>query len=142
LTINYIPNIYDIALLESSNKIKLSNKTTKNLLMNENLYYKLKIIDENNKEIIVTIKNIIDENTFEINEELTIDSNIFVYGQEVDDFHVLDKNMIYTITTASVKELDNELQNTKNRLLELERENLILKQQIAYIYTKITDINI
>ena len=33
-----------------------------------------------------------------------------IQGQIVDDFHLLDKNAIFTITTASVQEIDRQLQ--------------------------------
>jgi hypothetical protein len=71
-----------------------------------------------------------------------IHNRIFVYGQELPDFHSLDKDQIFTITTAAVKEIDKELQETNKRVKLLEEENQILKQQINEIVERLTTANI
>ena len=55
------------------------------------------------------------------------DNNIFAYGQEVDDFHSIEPNMIFTITTTAVKELDKELQELKE--MYKRQETRIQKQE-------------
>ena len=63
------------------------------------------------EEIIVNITEIIDEKTFKIDQEIETEYNkVYVYGQEIPDFNSLDKNQIFTITTAAVQEIDKELQ--------------------------------
>jgi hypothetical protein len=51
---------------------------------------------------------------------------IFVYGEEVDDFHVLKKDAIWTVATAALQEVDRQQQADKVRISELEAkvENL------------------
>ena len=41
------------------------------------------------------------------------------YGEEVSDFVALDKSAIFTIATASVQELDKQLQEEKNKVADL-----------------------
>jgi hypothetical protein len=139
----YIPNIFEVAGIIGK-EIKLGSKTTTDLLKDEESgYYPLKLKSTNGKEIIVKITKIIDENTFEINQDIETDHNrIFVYGQEVTDFHSLDKDAIFTITTSAVKEIDKELQETNKRVKLLEEENQYLKQQINDIMERLTKANI
>jgi hypothetical protein len=49
-------------------------------------------------------------------------SEIFVYGQEVDDFHVLKKDAIWTVATAALQEVDRQQQSDKIRITELETQ--------------------
>jgi hypothetical protein len=49
-------------------------------------------------------------------------SEIFVYGQEVDDFHVLKKDAIWTVATAALQEVDRQQQSDKIRITDLETQ--------------------
>jgi hypothetical protein len=49
-------------------------------------------------------------------------SQIFVYGQKVDDFHTLNKNAIWTIATAALQEVDRQLQAEKAKVATLESQ--------------------
>jgi hypothetical protein len=143
-TKDYITNIYEIAELHD-NIIILTNKITTELLKDEQGYYKLKIFNTDEKEIIVSIKEIIDEKRFMIESEKPIETEnnlVFVYGQEVPDFHALDKDMIFTLTVAAVKELDADLQVSKNRIKRLEDENSVLKQELKDIIKRLENAGI
>ena len=138
-TKDYITNIYETAELHDS-VIILTNKSTTELLKDQDgYYYKLKVFDTDDKEYIVSVKEIIDEKSFTITSEDTIkigDNNVFVYGQEVPDFHSLDKDMIFTLTTAAVKELDTQYQDSKQEIIELKNEIKTLKEQMNFILSK------
>ena len=56
-----------------------------------------------------------------------VPDEVFVYGQTVDDFRVLDKPRIFTIMTAALQEVDRQLQaeRTKTASLETELASLI-----------------
>jgi hypothetical protein len=41
---------------------------------------------------------------------LETDGGYFLYGQEIDDFHTLDKNAIFTVVTAAVQDIDRIVQ--------------------------------
>ena len=53
-----------------------------------------------------------------------------VYGEYVDDFHLLDKSAIFTIATAAVQELDRQLQAQKEMVSSLEARIIALEQKI------------
>lgn len=135
---NFIPNIYDLGELIDKNRIILKNKLTKDFIINDlNKDFKIKIII-NNKDVIVTLKMIIDDKTFIINEDLEKikdnDKNyIIVYGQEVNDFHLLEKNAIFTLTTSAVKQLDKELTETKKIIQDQQRQIDLLQEQLNKI---------
>ena len=138
----YIPNIFEVGEIVGK-EIKLESKTTTELLKDETDYYPLKIKNTNGEDKIVKITKIIDEKTFKIDEEIETDHNrIFVYGQEVPDFHSLDKDAIFTIATSALQELDKELQETNKRVKVLEDENQNLKQQINEIVDRLTKANL
>ncbi|NDB82431.1 MAG: tail fiber domain-containing protein, partial [Alphaproteobacteria bacterium] len=138
-TKDYITNIYEPAELHD-NIITLTNTTTTKLVKSEQGYYKLKLFNTDEEEYIVSIKEIIDEKRFIVVFEKPIETHnhvIFVYGQEVPDFHSLDKDMIFTLTTAAVKEIDTQHQASKQEIIELKNEIQILKEQIKLILSRL-----
>jgi len=88
------------------------------MIVLENIFKKLKIIDIQSKEHIKNILRL-KNNKIEIDNDNNIisdnSSNIFVFGQEVDDFHSLDKNTIWTVSTAALQEVDRQLQARKKK---------------------------
>ncbi len=82
---------------------------------------KIKCYDKDNKEVFVEVEEVIDGLTFRIKEpekEYT-DIKIFVYGTQVDDFHTLDKNYIYTLNVCATQELHRRM----------EAQNITIKAQ-------------
>lgn len=55
---------------------------------------------------------------------------IFVYGQQVDDFHSIRKESIFTIATAALQEVDRQQQADKERIATLE-------SQVAALLTRV-----
>ena len=141
---NYIPNIFEVAEIIGT-EIRLGNRTTTDLLKDDNEYYQLKIKNTNGEDKMVKITEIIDEKTFKIDEEIETEHNrVFVYGQEVPDFHSLDKDAIFTITTTAVQEIDKELQKqieitkTQNEIIsDLQNKVTSLQNQIDEINKKL-----
>ena len=130
-TIDFIPNIYEVATI-SDNKITLNQFSTKDLLHRDS-GMKIKIFDHKDKEYIVSLEEIIDDKTFRIQEEMMShfpDNKIFVYGQEVDDLHTLEKNGLFSLTTAAVKYLDADLQETKSMVEKQQGEIDSLKSEL------------
>ena len=129
----FIPDIYEIAnvLNSFSNTIKLDTKTTINFEINE----KIRLIYNDGKSLDTKITGILDNYTFTIEENIN-QEQIFVYGREVHDLHTLDKDVIFTIATAALKEVDKELQNEKvlrqqleNKFIELENKFIELENK-------------
>ena len=54
-------------------------------------------------------------------------SQLFVYGQEVDDFIYITKDAIWTVATSALQEVDRQLQAEKTRNDELEARILALE---------------
>jgi hypothetical protein len=135
---NYIPNIYDIGILTDYNIITLRTKTINDLSLHTHELVKLQLY-VNGKDHDATITEFINDNTFKIDKYITepITDNsyngVFVYGQEVSDFYVIDKNTIFTFTTSAVKQIYKELQetqtNVKTLTAELTKTNQLLLQQ-------------
>jgi hypothetical protein len=126
--VDYIPNIYCMAEIKNKNNLQFTNFST-NDFSNEYNSIKLKLINDQNVEFIVTVKEIVSDNLVLLNEDLE-NNTYFVYGQEVDDFHNLEKNAIFTLTTAAVKQLDLELQETKETVIKQQKQIDSQKQQI------------
>ena len=128
----YIPNVFLPAKVNSSTIgtiISLTSGSTKFINFENSLNGKLKLYYQNNSNI-VTIKEKLNDNQIVVYENLDV-SEIFVYGQEVDNFNILKKDAIWTINVAAVKELDNQLQNEKQK-------NILLEQKINNLEQRLT----
>jgi len=90
------------------------------------LFTKLRLIQEDNSEIFVQILSV-NGNTVQIDQTLTEDK-VFVYGQEVNNFHTLNKDVIWTVSTAALQEVDRQLQQEKQKTTTLQEEVHTLKQ--------------
>jgi hypothetical protein len=99
---------------------------------------KVKLIKKDGGELITTVKDIISPTTFTIEEacfprpasDTIEDERIFVYGKEVQDFHTLDKNAIFTIGVAAVQELDRQVQQLKAENVSILERLTALEQRL------------
>jgi len=94
---------------------------------------KIKCYDKYDKEVFVEVEEVIDELTFRIKELETayVDNKIFVSGTEIDDFHTLTKEYIYTLNVCATQELHRRIEAQEKRIKELETK---LEKLINYIY--------
>jgi uncharacterized protein YjbI with pentapeptide repeats len=121
---NTIPNINenckiykenDIVILYSEN---LQDKLTGNLVGK-----KLKL-RKNEIESIISIKRIIQENTYEIHRTTpgeTETGDYLLIGEIVNDFRHVDKSTIWTTAIGAIKYLYTELEKTKTELQNLRK---------------------
>jgi hypothetical protein len=148
----FIPNIYSLAKINKENDCViitcLVNKTYTLNNNHENNNNKIKLFDVNMKEIIVKIKKIIDNGVFMIENDENInliDKEYFVYGQEVNDFKILNNEAITIISSAALKEVDKKQQEDGEKILELENkikeQAIIIESQNASIIDLQTKIN-
>jgi len=99
-SVNYIPDIYKVCDV-SNNSIKFDDYDVSDLSLNSNI----RLMNEYDNEEIVKITDIdTSNNSIKIDKPLT-EEEVFVYGNEVKDFHTIEKDHLWTITTASVIEL-------------------------------------
>jgi hypothetical protein len=126
ITTSAIPNIYKICDC-NDNIITIENNTLK---VND----KITIITENNNnEGIKNTYNIIEIipelNKIKIDKNLAT-SNCFVYGTEVNDFHTLNKDYIFTLNVCATQELYKLIQEQKNQINDLQNQLNIIKQHL------------
>jgi hypothetical protein len=131
----FIPNIYENVEILNKNIIKLNQKNKSDFYIKD-APIKLKIFlleKETNKEFykIYTVNKFIDDKTIEINEEIDFE-NVFLFGQEVDDFHVLNYDDINIINISAVKKLDEEVQQLKETIKNQQ-------SQIEYLMNEINN---
>ena len=92
--------------------------------------------DEVKKEIVGN-----EDNTFTFDKHY---NNVFCYGKEVDDFHTLDKQKLFTVNFSATQEIDKIQQEEKTKLAAaeerisaLETENATLKAQLSSIEARL-----
>ena len=54
-------------------------------------------------------------------------NQLFVYGQQVDDFVFLKKEAIWTVATSALQEVDRQLQAEKEKVASLEERLAVLE---------------
>ena len=122
-----LPNIYELANVSQSNVITFVNFNTSNLESNATTLIRTKGIDGEDHD--VHLAEVIDEHSIRVEEDLSawtgsVDetgnvvagNQLFIYGQEVDDFVFLKKEAIWTVATSALQEVDRQLQDTKAQL--------------------------
>jgi hypothetical protein len=87
-------------------------------------HFKVKLYDVSMNEYIVRINEILDNGIFTIeNDDVSIKlthDEYFVFGQEVDDYKILNNESITIVATAALQEVDRQQQADKARIAELE----------------------
>jgi hypothetical protein len=128
-----IPTIYELANVSGSNVITFTNFNTSNL--QSNATSQIKLFDVENNEHLVKLVSVLDEHSIQVDNDLSAwmgavdeDGNvvsgnqIFVYGEEVNDFVFLQKDAIWTVATSALQELDRQLQAEKTKVATLETQ--------------------
>ena len=72
---------------------------------------------------------------YEINKKIYEGTEIFVWGQKVNDFHHLNKDYLWTIGTAALQEVDRQLQEVDR---QLQAEKVKTKNLEALVLSLIT----
>jgi hypothetical protein len=98
-----------------------------------NKQFKIKLYDQSNNEIECKTTDVLDKRSFLVDIAYTklSDGEYFLYGQEVDDFHSLDKNAIFTVVTAAVQDIDRKQLLDEAKIAELEAKNAALEVVVA-----------
>jgi hypothetical protein len=125
----FIPNIYSMANV-NSNIITFDKGYASNLdfssLGNNNL--ELQLYDMNNIKYEVKIDQVLNDYTIALKESIKHD-RVFVFGQKVYDFNILNKDDIYTVGIAALQEVDRQLQTNITKVSQLENKiNIILQR--------------
>ena len=144
-----LPNIYELANVSSSNVITFTNFNTSNLESNATTLIRTKGIDGEDHDI--HLAEVIDAHSIRVEEDMTewtgsVDetgnvvagNQLFVYGQEVDDFVFLKKEAIWTVATAALQEVDRQLQVEKTKTTTLETKTTTLDTELQEAEAKTT----
>ena len=149
-SIEYIPNIYKGGIYNNN---VITFDTANNLDSDGNI----KLILPSNKEITVpytivdTLKINIDISELSDDEKPSNDLvqdengndlpyNIFVYGTNVDDFHTLNKDAIWTTAAAALQEVDRIQQADAVKIQTLETKNSELETKVSTLETQLADV--
>jgi len=98
----------------------------------------VRFIQKKGDNIIIPV-NFISSNQLQILDTSKLDqteTEIFVYGREVNDFHTLNKDAIFTVNVAATQELDRQLQAAKVQIASLETRLALLESQFAASQTQ------
>jgi hypothetical protein len=125
---NYIPDIYKVGD-RVDDLVTLRDSTFSFSESSGNVRF----INKKGSDFIVPV-NFISSNQLQILDTTKVDSSepeIFVYGREVDDFHSLNKDAIFTVNVAATQEIDRQLQAAKVQIASLETRLTTLESQFA-----------
>lgn len=133
---NTIPNIMDAGMVSEGNVITFDSFDTSSLTRKKAV---LECLDGNGTTHFFRIKEVIDDNSLRVENDLSEISclteegrdgkYINIRGERVNDFIHLNKDAIWTIATASLREIDRQLQTEKMRNDALEARILALENK-------------
>ena len=148
LTKDYIPNIYEeVDIVNDILTFTTFNTSNLERDVSGEIFPKLKIKTTNLKNEYPTIVEVIDEHTLKVDMnswskdasgQLICTENTFVYGQEVNDFHNLNKDAIWTVATAALQEVDRQLQAEKQKTTSLQTAFDALLERVIALEQKST----
>jgi hypothetical protein len=111
-----------------------------------NKLFNVKFYDQQNNEILCKTTNVLDKRNFLVditNTNLSL-GEYFLHGQEIDDFHTLDKAAIFTVVTAAVQDIDRIVQTNvekinadSERITALEEQVASLQSQLALLQSQL-----
>ena len=146
---NYIPNIYEYATI-IDDLLTFTTFHTSDLERDvSGIVMRIRLRTNNLKdEEYVNILDVIDDKTIKLDlnswdnysGKVNPVNSIFVYGQQVDDFHTLNKDAIWTVTTAALQEVDRQLQAEKQKVLDLQAALAVETQKTAQMETTLTSV--
>jgi hypothetical protein len=92
-----------------------------------NIFPKLKlIIDDEDKELFVNIQEVVSATELRVEligeDNTELPSDLFIYGQEVDNKHLLIKERLFSVGISALQEVDRQQQADKERIEILETQ--------------------
>jgi hypothetical protein len=133
VTTDTAPNLY--TMCEVSGDVLTLDTTLLEYDASGELFPRLKLIKEDNSECFVRILSV-EGNTVQIDTILTEDK-VFVYGQEVNNFHTLNKDAIWTVAAAALQEVDRQVQRLDEQLQSEKEKTKTLEQNYEQLLQRI-----
>ena len=129
-----IPNVYKIINCTWTSNADKFNMNSSDLLNVNGIKYKFYVsnaTDFTDEKIVEITGN--SDNIFTFDKKY---NNVFCYGSEVEDFHTLDKNKLFTLNFSATQEIDRIQQTHITEIASLKAEN---QQQQTKINTLETE---
>jgi hypothetical protein len=136
--------------VSDSNVLNFINFDTSSLSSNTS---NIQVVSIDGKQTEVSIAEVVDEHTIRVSQDVTelagaldTDGNVvsgtelFVYGERVDDFHTLKKDAIWTVATSALQEVDRIQQQHDAQIADLEAAVASRDQQIDDLRSELSDI--
>ena len=132
-TTGFIPSVYQMSKSISYNATNGELRVTTEKPHGFKVGDKIKLLTEKSSKVVSVVTAVNGDETFTVGEwaEPGITS-VFVYGKEVNDFHTVDYDRIYTLNVSATQELAAQLKTAQERLKQLEAENAKLKSNSAH----------
>ena len=95
-------------------------------------YHPLVFYSKDLKTIRADVVRVIDDSSFVVDNKLfDLNDELLLYGQRPDDFYRLNKDVIFTLASAALQEVDRQLQAEKSKTATLET-------QVAALLARVT----
>ena len=130
MLLDIIPNIMKKYRIKND-IIETNEDLTSKLLINDNI----EIIDKDNNRNKYKILEI-SSNYIKIDKSIE-DNYGFIYGKEVEDLHILDKKIIFTLNVSATQELNKQIKKQQKKLLKqqiklIKQEKIIKEQELKF----------
>jgi len=114
-------NVLELRLDTPVTGLTLSNTSNINITTNNNDYITVPVLTFSGSNVI-TIQN---------NQNFSNVTGAYIHGEHVHDFHHLNKDAIWAVSTAALQEVDRQLQAEKTKVATLQT-------QVADLLTRVT----
>ena len=129
----FIPSVYQMSKSINHNPTNGQLQVTTEKPHGFKVGDKIKLLTEKSSKVISTVTAVNSDETFTVGEWAEPGlTSVFVYGKEVNDFHTVDYDRIYTLNVSATQELAAQLRAAQERLKQLEAENEKLKAGSAH----------
>ena len=123
----FIPSIMKAGLITQVDETQvLIQVDSHGMADGENIQLKYYVYDEDgNENVRMKSACVIDANhlVLEVDPDdshvFELDEQVFVYGQEIEDFHTIDRHAIYTVAVSAIQELDRQVSQQKTLIESL-----------------------
>jgi hypothetical protein len=126
---NFVPSIYAAAtkttFSEESGLLTVKLKDAHDLAVGD----KVKVMTEEG-EVVKEVVSVTNDKTFKVASQES-HPQLFVYGKEVDDFHIIDYDAISMLNVSATQELTKQNEKQQKEIDALKAENAKLKSRLG-----------
>lgn len=121
---DFIPSVYDLAksAIVENEVLKITTLKPHGFVRGD----VVKFFAEGKKEVISTIEEITDPQSFTVKGWENSTNNLFVYGKKVTDFRAIDFDQITALSVAAIQELYKQLNNL---MIENDKLNKVIQSK-------------